>query len=381
MSVAAALAAVVALICVAGCGQLGKEGREAGGESEKDSVGESEVSESDLTRDAEIWCDSVISSLTLSEKVGQLFMPALYAEMNPYVANKIRGYGEENIGGIILLKGDSAGARMVADSLMRYCKTFPFVAIDAEWGLGMRLRDTKRYPVNRIISSTADENVMYDYGREIASQSRELGINMVLGPVLDVASEKSYIGSRSFGEDPHRVAALGVAYARGLEDGGVVSVAKHFPGHGSAKGDSHKTTPMIERSLMMLDSIDLYPFRRYIANGLTGVMTGHLRVPAIDPEMRPAAVSRAVVTDLLREDMGFDGLVLTDAMNMGGSEGNGALDAIMAGGDIVLAPVDTEREIEKVVKAVERGELDEDRLNQSLRRILLYKYLFRLKSS
>lgn len=226
-----------------------------------------------------------------------------------------------------------------------------------------------------VISPAADDRLMYDYGSELARECRLLGINMVLGPVVDVSVPGGFMNRRSFGNDPVRVADLAIAYARGLEDGDVISVAKHFPGHGSVTADSHRRKGVIERSLNEMDSVDLYPFRRWIEQHLSGVMVGHLAVPSIDSEMRPAAVSHTVITDLLRDDLGFSGLVLTDALNMRGAEGYGALDAVRAGADIIVAPDGTFDEMRSIVRAVNDGTLSEQTLDGHVRRILFYKYL------
>ena len=244
----------------------------------------------------------------------------------------------------------------------------------------MRLSDEPIYPVNSEVGKTANEEEMFRYGVQVARQCSDIGINMVLGPVLDVADSLSFMGRRSYGSDPVRVSDLAVAYARGLESRGVMSVAKHFPGHGGAHGDSHKRKPVIERTLRQMDSIDLYPFRKYVEAGLSAVMVGHIAVPAIDPEMRPAAVSEAVISELLLGDLEFHGLVLTDAMNMGGAEGNGADKAVKAGADIILAPADTRKEIERLVAAVTKGEISEADLDSRVRKILFYKMLMSLRS-
>ena len=186
------------------------------------------------------------------------------------------------------------------------------------------------------------------------------------------------MGKRSYGPDPVRVSDLSIAYARGLESEGIMSVAKHFPGHGSAR-DSHKRKPVIERSIGEMDSIDLYPFRKFIAAGLSAVMVGHLAVPAVDPQMQPAAVSHAIITGLLKEQLGFRGLVLTDAMNMGGAEGNGADKALEAGADLILAPENSDREIGLIADAVRSGRIPESRLDESVRKVLFYKALMQLR--
>lgn len=281
-----------------------------------DSVAITMAGNADLTAMARHMADSVLEGMTLEQRVGQCFMPTLYAR--EVTARRLCEYiSDLHVGGVVLLKGDLNSAAVLS-GIGASAEVPLFMAIDAEWGLGMRLEDAPYFPRNGQLGSRADEELMYDYGRELARECRRVGINMVLGPVVDVAHNiGGVIGSRSFGADPQRVADLGVAYARGVESGRVVSVAKHFPGHGSPEGDSHKSLPVISRSLHQLDSIDLYPFKSYIDSGLSGVMVGHLAVPAIDPKSMPAAVSPVVIKDLLKGEMGFRGLVLTDALNMG----------------------------------------------------------------
>ena len=331
---------------------------------------------SDITSEAEHWADSVTATLTLRQKIAQMFMPALFASDDYWTLRQIREYADSCIGGVVLLKGDTNGAAILSDTLRTAGKVIPFVAIDAEWGLAMRLADAPEFPSNREISPRADDQMMYDYGRELARECRILGINMVLGPVVDVSVPSGFMRNRSLGDNPLRVADLAIAYARGLEDGNVVSVAKHFPGHGSVTSDSHKMKGVIERSLNEMDSIDLYPFRKWIEQRLTGIMVGHLAVPSIDSDMLPAAMSRTVITDLLRTDLGFDGLVLTDAINMKGAQGLGADTAIRAGADMIIAPSNTFSEIAKVEQAVKSGAITEEEINTHVRKILFYKYLF-----
>lgn len=338
-----------------------------------------EAAKPDLSLRAEAMADSILATLTLEQKAAQMMMPALFSSDDFYTLKVVGEYGRKGIGGLVLLKGNSSSARLISDSLGRASAVAPFISIDAEWGLGMRLSDEPSYPLNSDIGADATERDMFAYGAAVAKQCRRIGINMVLGPVVDVASRGSFMGRRSYGDDPVRVSDLAVAYARGLESEGVMSVAKHFPGHGSAKGDSHKFTPVIERSLHQMDSIDLYPFRKYIESGLSAVMVGHLAVPAVDPEMRPAAVSHTVISELLQRELGFKGLVLTDALTMGGAEGAGADKALEAGADIILAPEKTDREIRRVVEAVKEGRIPEARLDASVRKILFYKALMMLR--
>lgn len=339
----------------------------------------------DYTGDACRWTDSLISAMTVEQRIGQLFMPAVYAFPDEATLASVAEYAAKDfVGGIILLKGDSRGARSIADTL-RKISPDPgmWIAIDAETGLAMRLSDAPAIPSAYTLGKTADDQKVYEYGRFLARHCRDVGVNMVLGPVLDVESSPGgFIGRRSFGGDPAKVGCLGVAYARGLEDGGIVSVAKHFPGHGCADEDSHKDLAIIAKPLSYLQKYALPPFREYISAGLSSVMVGHLAVTAIDPQMRSAALSEAVITDLLRNDMGFKGLVLTDALNMKGArKGSGknidpSVAAILAGADMILAPPDLRTGIEAVKQAFEAGIMTDSLLNDRLRHILLCKYRF-----
>ncbi len=362
---------------VCGCG------RSLNASSEADYVEIAELKDETMVADVTArtieLADSVFETMTLRQRVGQCFAPSITTSDDSLTMRRLKEYiSNLNVGGVVLLKGNLNSA--VAISAECALAEVPlFCTIDAEWGLGMRLSDAPDFPRNGRLGPRADEDLLYDYGREVARECRRVGINMVLGPVIDVVEKPiGVIGSRSFGKDPVRVADLGVAYARGLESGGIISVAKHFPGHGSLIVDSHRELPVIHRSLHQLDSIDLYPFRSYVDAGLSGVMVGYLAVPAIDPESRPAAVSEIVIRDLLREELGFRGLVLTDALNMGGARGYDAAAALTAGADMVVSPADTRAEIEGVIRKIESGEMDRGIIDDRCHRILFYKFLFGL---
>lgn len=349
------------------------------------------MEKSDITSAARAWAEAMTDSMSLRERVGQLFMPAVYARSDSYSMRKVCEYASGmHVGGLILLRGDLRSTAAIADTLASISSreghgSGMFVALDAETGLGMRLEDAPVFPWNSRLDPQVDERTLFDYGREVARECRLAGINMVLGPVLDVdrsspGRRRSSMWLRSLGGDPHRVAELSVAYAHGLESGGVVSVAKHFPGHGSTSTDTHKRMASITTSGEELWSKDLYPFRRYVESGLSGVIVGHLWVEAVDSVSRPASFSPAVISGLLRGRLGFDGLVLTDALNMEGALGYTATDAIEAGADIILAPADTRREIENVMSAISLGRLSEETVTARCRRILFYKYLFGIPS-
>lgn len=336
--------------------------------------------QADITVEAMEWADSVTRSMSLQKRIGQLFMPAVFTNSNPYTLKTIADYAERlGVGGIIFLKGNVEAAREIADTLHALASVGMFVAIDAEKGLAMRLEDAPTFLWNSEIGSAADEVALYDYGEELARECRLTGINVVLGPVLDVTDTLAQTlpreSFRSFGDDAGRAGRLGVAYARGLEDGGVLSVAKHFPGHGSAAGDSHLRMVKVSKSRRRMMEHDLYPFRLYISSGLSCIMAGHIYAPALDSLPRPASFSPAVLTGLLRDELGFRGLVMTDALNMKGAKGYTVVDAIKAGADIVLAPPHTEDAMVEVREAVDSGVLTEADINARCRRILFYKYL------
>lgn len=333
----------------------------------------------DITADAEAYADSVLQCLTLEERVGMLFMPAVFGRSDGATLRQIMEYAVDmHVGGLVILKGDLRGAAIIADTLRSLPAPAPFIAVDAENGLRMRFADAPEFPWSRELGHLSDDQLLYEFGRELARECRAVGINMVLGPVMDVVPGEGSHGlmqKRSLGSDPRRVADLAMAYARGVEEGNVISVAKHFPGHGSATADSHKALGEIRANREVIDSIDLYPFRRYVAEGLSGVMVGHLSVRALDSVRRPAVVSPIVMKDVLRENLGFEGLVITDALNMEGAMGVKAWQAIGAGADIVIAPSDTRGEIAAMLAAIEQGSLDSAVVDDRCRRILFYKYL------
>lgn len=365
------------LLAGAGCGLRPQVAQDS--ESDQESIDSLVSEQADITVDAYRYSDSVLRTLTLREKAGMPFMPALFANSDRETLRALIRYADDmHVGGIVLLKGDLKSVAEIADTLRSLGGAGYFIGVDAENGLRMRFADAPEFPWNRDLGYLSDDQLMYDFGSEIARECRLVGINMVLGPVMDVVPGEGSHGlmrKRSLGSDPKRVAELAIAYSRGVEDGNVLSVAKHFPGHGSSNADSHKRLGEISLTRARIDSVDLYPFRRYIEEGLSGVMVGHLSASALDPERRPAVVSPVIMGNILRDELGFRGLVITDALTMEGAMGIHAYQAIMAGADIIVAPADTKKEIEKLVDAVNRGEVPEGVLDDRCRRILFYKYL------
>ena len=334
---------------------------------------------SDYYAEAETWVDSVMMTMSLEEQVGQLFMPSSYAFADDYTVRQLRKYiADNNVGGILFLKGDVHSQAFLSDMLQSISRIPLFIGIDAEWGLSMRFSDAPKFPVNSLLGETEDDQLMYDYGREVGREAQLLGINMVLGPVLDVLtnSKNRVIGKRAFSDNPQIVAEMAVAYARGLEDANVLSIGKHFPGHGATMMDSHKELPIVSDDILRLDTVDFLPFKEYVKNNLSGVMVGHLYMPAIDTVKRSASLSPVVITDFLKTKLGFEGLILTDAINMGGVSESGdiSVSAILAGADIIVSPRNTSAEIESVLDAIRHEVIPYSMIKDKCRKILFFKY-------
>ena len=333
------------------------------------------------TAAASAWADSVMKTLDLRQQVAQLVFPRLDIKNDEagrrQLASLIKNQG---IGGFLLGKGTLADYKGLIDYAQSLTRVPLMVTLDGEWGLAMRVTDAPRFPHNMALGAVADTKLIEEYGREVARECRAMGIHVNFAPVLDVNSNPAnpVIGYRSFGDNPQRVAELGVAYARGLESGGVMSAAKHFPGHGDSSVDSHKALPVLTRSRQQLEETELVPFREYIRAGMSGVMVGHLDVPALDKSGVPASLSHAIVSDLLKERMKFGGIVWTDALAMKGAGGkeNNCVAALKAGADVLLQPLHPSRDIDAVMAAIKGGKLQADMIHERCRKLLMYKYLF-----
>jgi len=328
------------------------------------------------------WVDSVFNTMTPDERIGQLFMiivePVAETKNMTRVANLIH---KQKIGGILFQKGDPESQVIVTNRVQNEARIPLMIALDGEWGLSMRLNNTTRFPKNMMIGAVADLTLIEQYGEEVGRQCREMGIHVNFAPVADVNSnpENPVIGIRSFGEDPADVASKTIAFSRGLEKAGIISVAKHFPGHGDTQNDSHNLLPTIQHSNKRLNNVELYPFKQYINSGLSGIMTAHLNIPALGTDGRPSSLSYQVVTDLLRNQMEFEGLCFTDGLAMKGAvvgkNENLAVQALIAGNDILLGPVDPEKDFEAVKQAVKAKQLNMSDIDNRCRRILCYKYI------
>lgn len=326
------------------------------------------------------WVDSIFNKMSLKEKVGQLFVYTIAPVDNKPNMNLLRSVVEDyKVGGLLFSKGELNTQAMITNKAQEMAGTPLMITFDGEWGLSMRIKDTPVYARNMVLGCISNEQLIYEYGQEVARQFRELGVHVNFAPVADVNinPKNPVINTRSFGEDPRNVADKVILYSSGLESKGVLSVSKHFPGHGDTETDSHHALPMLNFTRQRLDSIELYPFRQAIRAGLGGIMVGHLEVPALTPDKGvPSSLSPHIVRNLLTNELGFKGLIFTDALAMKGVAGTKhlSLAAIRAGNDIVLTPRNLKEEIDAVVRAVKEGELSVEEIDTKCKKILSYKY-------
>ncbi|MDR2120739.1 MAG: serine hydrolase [Tannerella sp.] len=327
------------------------------------------------------WVDSVFRTMSDDERIGQLFMIAAYPGTDAARMKVLReGVERMKIGGILFRQGDPVTQAQATNRVQQMSRIPLFIALDGEWGLSMRLSGTMRFPKNMMLGAVEDERLIEACARETGRQCNEMGIHINFAPVLDVNSnpDNPVIGTRSFGENPDDVARRGIAYSRGLESMHVIAVAKHFPGHGGTSEDSHYTLPTVRYTADSLRRIELEPFRRYIDARFAGIMSGHLYVPALDSvPNRASSFSDAIITRLLRDSMGFEGLCFTDALEMKGAVADSlspTVSALLAGNDIALAPASLEREFEAVKKALRDSILTMDDIDARCKKILRYKY-------
>ncbi len=327
------------------------------------------------------WVDSVMSSLSLEEKIGQLIMVAAYSNRGEKHKKEIlKLIEEQKIGGLIFFQGDAESQVELMNDYQEASKVPLIGAIDAEWGLGMRLDNTISYPFQMALGAIQDEKLLYDLGKEVARQVKLSGLHINFAPVVDVNNNAAnpVINFRSFGEDKVNVSNKSIAYMKGMQDHKLFTTAKHFPGHGDTDTDSHYALPQINHPIERLDSLELYPFRRLIEAGVGGVMVAHLNIPALDASGLPSTLSRPIITELLKEKLNFQGLIVTDAMNMKGvTKGNlpGVVDkdAILAGNDLLEFTEDVPKTIEEVKKAVELGLISEAEVDEKVRKVLAVK--------
>jgi beta-N-acetylhexosaminidase len=328
------------------------------------------------------WVDSVFNSLSLDEKISQLIMVATYSNMGPEHRNKMENIIKKyKIGGLIFFQGSPVRQAQLTNYYQGISSTPLLIAMDAEWSISMRLDSTVKYPRQMMMGAVQDDQIIYDFGLEVGRQCRRLGVHVNFAPVVDINNNprNPVINSRSFGESRMNVARKGFAYMAGMQEKNVIATAKHFPGHGDTESDSHHTLPVISHSRHRLDSLELFPFKYLIDNGLTGIMIAHLHIPAFDSSFNLASsLSYKVVTQKLKHELRFNGLVFTDALGMKGvssfnSPGDVALKAFMAGTDILLMPPDIEAAIRSIKNALSLGLIAEQDINEKCYKVLQAK--------
>ncbi len=330
----------------------------------------------------DLWVDSVFNSLSPDERIAQLMVVRANVPWKAYSSEVDKYIKEYNIGGVTFFGGEASRQAIQTNEWQGMAKTPLLISIDAEWGLGMRLDSTMKFPFQMTLGAIRDDSLIYLMGKEIGRQCKRMGIQMNFAPVVDINSNPAnpVIHMRSFGENKELVARKGLMYMKGLQDMGIIATAKHFPGHGDTDSDSHLTLPLIKHSKARLDSMELYPFKKLIENGLGGIMVAHLYIPSLEKKKHtPTTLSKSVITGLLKNELGFKGLVVTDALDMKGvtkndKPGDIEVKALEAGNDILLLSASVPEAIKKIRKAIRKGDLSEDLINERCRKVLHYKY-------
>ena len=328
------------------------------------------------------WVDSVYNSLTLEQRVAQLICMRANNPDKPFDANVAKYIKKYNIGGVCFFRADAEAQVKQTNEWQAMAQTPLMVSIDAEWGLGMRVNKTLSYPYQMTLGAIGDDNLLYEMGQQVAEQCQRMGIHVNFAPVADVNSNAAnpIIGMRSFGENPQKVGEKATAYALGMQSKGLTTTMKHFPGHGNTSTDSHLTLPTVTRTMEEVRDIELAPFRYMIEHGVNGAMVGHLYFPAIEKvKNTSSSLSYGVVTDLLKDEMGFEGLIFTDGLDMKGVSEKVRNDSVpyvafMAGNDVLILPHDVPFAIRTIKAAAERDSEVEARVEESCKKILRYKY-------
>lgn len=329
------------------------------------------------------WVDSIMNVMSLEEKIGQLFMVQAYSnkdeEHESFIKEMISKY---HVGNLIFMQGTPEKQATLTNIYQSISKVPLLIGFDGEWGLDMRLKNTYRFPWNMTLGAIQDNQLIERFGEHLGNHCKRLGIHVNFAPVVDVNINplNPIIGNRSFGENKENVAQKAIAFTQGMQSKGVLANAKHFPGHGDTATDSHYALPVLEFDEARLDSVELYPYPRVFDAGIASVMTAHLSIPALEANRTlPTSLSKNVVTGLLQDKLGFLGLIFTDGLNMKGATNFATsaeidLEAIKAGNDILLIPQDVPGSVAMIKKALLTGALTTDRLDISVRKILMAKY-------
>ncbi|QCX53599.1 glycoside hydrolase family 3 protein [Elizabethkingia sp. JS20170427COW] len=336
---------------------------------------------------AEQWVDQTYQSLNDEEKLGQLFIVALYSNKGNAHVQQVRDLvNQEKIGGIILMQDNAKKEIAWVNEFQKSSKIPLLVGMDAEWGLYQRISSAHKFPWAITLGAIQNNHLIYEMAAQIAEDAKKMGVNWNFAPVVDVNTNPNnpIIGNRSFGSDVNNVIQKGLAYTQGLQDHQVLAAIKHFPGHGDTDKDSHLDLPVVSHPLSRLNKIELAPFKALVDKGVGGIMVAHLYVPALESQKGiPASISHSIVTDLLKNQLGYKGLIITDALNMGAIAKTyqpGELDAkaFAAGEDIMLFSQGVKEGKRLILQQIQEGKIPKSRLEESVKKILLTKYLLGL---
>ncbi|MBD1423937.1 glycoside hydrolase family 3 [Sphingobacterium chuzhouense] len=330
------------------------------------------------------WVDSVFQKLTPKERIAQLFLVRAHTNLGQrYIDSVAQVIQKEQLGGLVVFQGGPVRHAQMLNQYQKLAKVPLLVTFDGEWGLGMRLPDsTVSFPYQMTLGAIQNEMLIYEMGRQVARDFQRIGMHFNFAPVVDINNnpKNPVINFRSFGDNKHNVTRKAKAYMDGMVAGGIIASLKHFPGHGDTDVDSHHDLPQLKFSKARLDSLEIFPFRELIQQGAPAIMVAHMNIPALDAKPNiPSSISRKVVTDLLRKELGFNGLTVTDAMDMKGVKKffpNGEADvmAIEAGHDLLEISENSARAIGLVEKAVKSGRIKQAELDQRIKRVLAAKY-------
>ncbi len=335
-----------------------------------------------FAHEADAWVDSIMRKLTPEERIGQLFMTAAWSNKDAAHIKEVTSLIRNNkVGGLIFMQGGPVRQANLTNKYQKLSSVPLLIAMDAEWGLAMRLDSTPEFPMQMTMGAMQNDSLIYELGKEMARECKRLGVHVSFSPVADVNNnpKNPVIGTRSFGEDKYRVADKAILYMNGLQDGGVLACGKHFPGHGDTDSDSHKTLPVISHTKERLDSLELYPFKRMIDAGLGSMMVAHLNIPAYDTALNtPTTLSKNVVTELLKEKLSFRGLIFTDALNMKGvsnyfAPGEVDVKALLAGNDMLLFSGNVPKAVQMIKASIAKGEITQEEIDARCRKILMVK--------
>ena len=336
------------------------------------------------------WVRKQFSALKLNEKIGQLMVIRAHSNWSQNKIDSISALIQQyNVGGLCFFQGGPIRQAMQTNAYQSVAKTPLFIAIDAEWGIGMRLDSVEPFPRQLSMGAFASSDLVYQMGAAIADQCKRLGIQINYGPVIDINNNPSnpVINDRSFGQSKSKVIQQGVAYMKGMQDNGIMATAKHFPGHGDVNVDSHFDLPVINKSRAALDTLELEPFKALINAGIESIMVAHLSVPAIDDRPKYAtSISPKAVNGLLKKELGFKGISVTDAMDMKAianyfPQGEANVQALLAGNDMLCLPGEVGQSIDKVREAVKERRIKRSEINTRVKKILVAKYKYGLDVS